>query len=332
MEYRRVGGTGLRTSPIALGTMNFGPVTPEAEAQRIMSAAAERGVNLFDTADVYGADANRTISDNSDRKGATEEIIGRWLAGSPARREQILLVTKAYGRMGEGPNDMHLSARHLRRACEASLRRLNTDVIDVFMLHHVDRDTSWDEIWEALDDLRRAGKIRYAGTSNFPGWKLVQGQEAARRRNLLGLVLEESIYNLMEHTIELELLPACREYGIGVLPYSPLNSGLLGGILSKGDGAARTASSRATGGLAARRPQLERFEKFCHEIGRAPAVLAQAWLLHRPGITASIVGARTMGHLEDGLEAATLALTGSELDELDRIFPGPGAAPEAYAW
>ncbi|OEV12889.1 oxidoreductase [Streptomyces nanshensis] len=312
--------------------MNFGPVTPEPDAHTVMSAALDAGVNLLDTADVYGADANRTVSDHSEAKGETERIIGRWLARDPGRRDRIVLVTKAYGRMGEGANDMYLSARHLRRACEASLQRLQTDVLDVFMLHHVDRATSWDEIWEVLDDLRREGKIRYAGTSNFAGWHLTRGQEAALRRNLLGIVVEESIYNLMERTVELEVLPACRAYGIGLMPYSPLNSGLLGGVLSKGETAARTASKRAADGLSHSRQQLERYEQFCRDLGRAPAVVAQSWLLHQPGVTAPVVGVRTMRHLQDGLQAAGLSLSESELAELDAIFPGPGAAPEAYAW
>jgi len=332
MRHRTLGRTGLRVSPLALGTMNFGPVTAAAEAHTIMSAALDAGINLFDTADVYGADANRTIGDDSAAKGATEKIIGEWFAGDPRRRDEVVLVTKAYGRMGGGANDMYLSARHLRRACEASLRRLRTETIDVFMLHHVDRATSWDEVWEVLDDLRRDGKIRYAGTSNFAGWQIVQGQEAARRRNLLGIVAEESIYNLMERTVELELLPACREYGIGVMPYSPLNSGLLGGVLAKTESAARTASSRASDGLARHRDRIGRYEQLCRELNQSPAAVAQAWLLHQPGVTAPIVGVRTVTHLDDALVAARIVFTDSELAELDDIFPGPGPAPEAYAW
>ncbi|WP_028922950.1 aldo/keto reductase [Pseudonocardia acaciae] len=332
MEYRTLGRTALRVSPIGLGTMNFGPVTPEDEARALLSAAHDAGVNLIDTADVYGADANRVVGDVSERKGLTERIIGGWLAEDPGRRDDVVLVTKAYGRTGPGPNDMYLSAKHLHSACEASLRRLRTDHIDVFMLHHVDRAAPWDEIWEVLDDLRRQGKIRYAATSNFAGWQLVQGQEAAIRRGLLGIVAEESIYNLMERTVELELLPACAAYGIGVLPYSPLNSGLLAGILAKAQSAQRSASARAVDGLARHRDGLGEYEKLCRELGADPAVVAQAWLLTRPSVTAPIVGARTMRHLTDGIAAAELALTAPELARLDEIFPGPGPAPEAYAW
>jgi aryl-alcohol dehydrogenase-like predicted oxidoreductase len=332
MEHRPLGRSGLRVSPVALGTMNFGPVTSEAEAGTLMDVALDHGINLFDTADVYGADANRTIADWSPRKGLTEEIIGRWLAAEPTRRERVVLISKAYGRMGEGPNDLYLSAVHLRRACEASLRRLQTDYLDIFMLHHVDRSTGWEEIWEVLADLRTAGKIRYAGTSNFAAWQIVAGQEAARARHLLGFVADQSIYNLMERTAELELLPACRSYGIGVMPYSPLNSGLLGGILTKGETAARSASSRATAQLESRHDQISAFEDFCKQLGSSPAVVAQAWLCHQPGVAAPIIGARTVEHVTDGVAAADLTLSPSELDALDAIFPPTGPAPEAYAW
>lgn len=327
-----LGRTGLRVSRIALGTMNFGPVTPEEEAHRILDAAVDRGVNLLDTADVYGADANRTVGDNADAKGRTEEIIGRWLGGRPGRRDQVVLISKAYGRMGPGPNDMYLSAAHLRRACERSLRRLGTEWLDVFLLHHVDRRTGWDELWEVLDDLRREGKIRYAGTSNFAGWQIAQGQEAARRRHLLGIAVEQSIYNLMERTVELEVLPACRAYDIGLMPYSPLNSGLLGGILAKAETADRSASGRAATGLEQARDQIAEYEKLCGDLGQSPAVVAQAWLCHQPGVTAPIVGARTMRHLEDGCAAAELTLSADDLATIEAIFPGPGPAPEAYAW
>ncbi|WP_433518189.1 aldo/keto reductase [Nonomuraea sp. CA-143628] len=332
MDHRPLGRSGLRVSPIALGTMNFGPETTEDDARVIMDAAVEAGVNLFDTADVYGADANRTIADHDPAKGLTEQIIGRWLADRPGRRDQIVLISKAYGRMGPGPNDMYLSARHIRQACEASLRRLNTDHLDVFLLHHVDRATGWPEIWEALTDLRQAGKIQYAGTSNFAAWQIVQGQEAAHARGLFGLVAEESIYNLMERTAELEVLPACRAYGIGVLPYSPLNSGLLGGILAKTRTAARSASSRATTQLDRQGDRIAAYEALCGELGHPPATVAQAWLCHQAGVTAPVVGARTLAHLRDGLAAAELALSPSELAALDAVFPGGGPAPEAYAW
>jgi NDP-hexose 2,3-enoyl reductase len=333
VEYVRLGRSGLRVSPLALGTMNFGPVTGEREAHAILDYALDRGINLIDTADVYGGDANRTIA-WSQGKGLTEEIIGRWLARDGTRRDRIVLATKAYGAMGEGPNDQGLSARHLRRACEASLRRLQTDHVDLFLLHHVDRSTRWEEIWEALGVLRQQGKVTYFGTSNHAAWQIVQGQEAARARGLFGFVAEQSLYNLMQRTVELEVLPACRAYGIGVLVYTPLNSGLLAGILRKGDAtAARSASSRAAAGLASDRARIERYEAFCAALGEHPASVAQAWLLHQPGVTAPIVGARTVEHVDAALRAVEISLGSSELARLDEIFPGPGGpAPEAYAW
>jgi len=333
MDYRTLGRSGLRVSPVALGTMNFGPDTSEEDSHAILDAAFERGVNLIDTADVYGADANRTIGDYSDDKGLTERIIGRWLSKEPGRRDRVVVATKVFGTMGTGPNDKYLSAGHLRRACDASLARLQTDYIDLYMLHHVDRTTPWEEIWEALSVLRQQGKVLYVGTSNHAAWQLVQGQHAAAARGMFGIVAEQSLYNLMQRSIELEVLPACRAYGIGVIVYSPLNSGLLAGILAKAEKGSRSASSRAEAGLGRYRERIARFESFCADLGEHPATVGQAWLLHQPGVTASVIGARTVDHLEAGLRAAELTLGEGELQELDDIFPGPGGpAPEAYAW
>lgn len=331
-DYVQLGRSGLRVSRLALGTMNFGPVTEERDAHAILDHALDRGINLVDTADVYGADANRTIAWSQD-KGRTEEIIGRWLAQGEGRRERAVLATKLYGDMGPGPNDRGLSAHHIRRACDASLARLQCDHIDVLMLHHVDRSTPWEEIWEALSLLREQGKVLYFGTSNHAAWQIVSGQEAARARGQFSFVVEQSIYSLMERTIELELLPACRAYGIGVVAYSPLNSGLLAGILRKTDAASRSSSGRAETGLAEQRERIARFEAFCDELGEHPASVAQAWLLHQPGVTAPIVGARTAEHLDAALRALEISLGTAELERLDDIFPGPGGpAPEAYAW
>jgi len=281
---------------------------------------------------VYGADPNRQVYGWQEGKGRSEEMIGRWLAAGASRRDQAVVATKVYGAMGEGPNDMYVSARNLRRACDASLRRLQTDYIDVYMLHHVDRSTPWDEIWEALALLHQQGKVLYFGTSNHAAWQIVQGQEAGRARGLSGFVVEQSIYSLMERTIELEVLPACRAYGIGVVAYSPLNAGLLSGILRDREAAARTVSGRAATGLARRREQIERFEAFCEALGEQPASVAHAWLLHQPGLTAPVVGVRTTAHLDAALRALEITLGEAELKALDDIFPGPGPAPEAYAW
>src|SRR5512147_1313699 len=199
MEYIHLGRTGLKVSRLCLGTMNFGPQTSEPDSFAIMDRALATGVNFFDTADVYGWKLG---------EGITEQIIGRWLAQGGGRRDQIVLATKAYNKMGEGPNERGLSAYHIRRACEESLRRLQTDHIDLYQMHHIERSTPWEEIWQAMEQLVREGKVIYIGSSNFAGWNLAQAQAEARARHFMGLVSEQSIYNLSNRTVELELIPA----------------------------------------------------------------------------------------------------------------------------
>ena len=323
MELTRLGRTGLKVSRICLGTMNFGPETEEPEAHRIMDRAVEAGINFFDTANVYGWGEN---------KGKTETIIGRWLAQGGGRRDRVVLATKVYAPMHETPNGGRLSAYHIRRACDDSLRRLQTDRIDLYQMHHVDRDTPWEEIWQAMELLVQQGKVLYVGSSNFAAWNIVQANEVAARRNLLGLVSEQSLYNLAARTVELEVLPACRAYGVGVIPWSPLAGGLLGGALAKAK-EGRRAGERIQRAIEKHRPALERYEKLCAEIGEKPANVGVAWLLRRPGVTAPIVGPRTMDQLEDALHAEGLKLTDDVAKKLDEIWPGPGGqAPEAYAW
>jgi aryl-alcohol dehydrogenase-like predicted oxidoreductase len=323
MKYRRLGRTALRVSELCLGTMNFGPLTTQDDSFVIMDRALEHGINFFDTANRYGGDKG---------PGATETIIGNWFAQAGGRRDKVVLATKVYGPMTEWPNDNGLSARNIRNACEASLRRLQTDHIDLYQMHHVDRAAPWDEIWQAMETLVEQGKIVYAGSSNFAGWHIARANEAAAHRHFLGLVSEQSLYNLMARTVELEVLPACRTYGVGVIPWSPLAGGLLGGM---GGGASDTARRKNIQPRYERaRPQLERWEAFCGELGEEPAAVALAWLLGQDGVTAPIVGPRTL----EQLEGASLRATEIELDEaalktLDDIFPGPGGtAPEAYAW
>jgi aryl-alcohol dehydrogenase-like predicted oxidoreductase len=322
MDITRLGRSGLRVSRICLGTMNFGPETDEADSHRIMDRALDAGINFFDTANVYGWGQN---------KGLTETIVGRWLAQGD-RRDRIVLATKVYGSMYEGPNGGRLSAYHIRRAVEDSLRRLKTDRIDLYQMHHVDRDTPWDEIWQAMDQLISQGKVIYVGSSNFAAWNIVQANETASRRSLLGLVSEQSLYHLAARSIELEVIPACRAYGVGIVPWSPLGGGLLGGALKKAT-AGRRASDRLQREVEKHRARLEAYERLCDEIGQKPANVAVAWLLQRPGITAPIVGPRTLDQLEDALRAETLKLSADVLSKLDAIWPGPGGqAPEAYAW
>jgi aryl-alcohol dehydrogenase-like predicted oxidoreductase len=322
MNYLRLGRTGLHVSPLCLGTMNFGPFTSESDSHAIMDKAVELGINFFDTANVYGWKTG---------EGVTEQIVGRWLAGG-GRRERIVLATKVFARMGNGPNDRGLSAYHIRRACEGSLRRLQTDHIDLYQMHHIDRDSPWEEVWQAMEQLVREGKILYVGSSNFAAWNIAQANCLAAQRDALGLVCEQSLYNLNARTIELEVIPACQAFGLGLIPWSPLGGGLLGGILRKiAEG--RRASERIQKAVEKDRPKLEAYEAFCRELGEQPADVAIAWLLHNPAVTSPIVGPRTMEQLTGSLRALEIKLTADALAKLDKIFPGPGGqAPEAYAW
>jgi aryl-alcohol dehydrogenase-like predicted oxidoreductase len=323
MEPTHLGRTGLLVSRLCLGTMNFGPETSKEDSHTIMDRALDEGVNFFDTANVYGWKKG---------EGVTENILGRWFAKGGDRRDKVVLATKVYGSMGDWLNESKLSALNIRRACEASLQRMQTDHIDLYQMHHVDRDTPWDEIWQAMDLLVQQGKVLYVGSSNFAGWHIAKANEAARRRNSLGLVSEQSLYNLSERSVELEVLPACRDYGLGVIPWSPLGGGLLGGILRKAR-EGRSASDQVRERLEAHRGQVEEYEAFCEELGERPSDVALAWLLHQPGVTAPITGPRTLEQLEQSLRALEVELDDKALDRLDQIWPGPGgSAPEAYAW
>ncbi|WP_166346500.1 aldo/keto reductase [Phytoactinopolyspora limicola] len=326
MEYTSLGRSAVRVSRLCLGTMNFGPVVSEKESYAILDQAVEAGVNFIDTADVYGS------GPFGDHYGQSEEILGRWLAArGPAHREQVVLATKVHGPMGTGPNDAGLSAVHIRHAIEGSLRRLNTDYIDLYQMHHIVRDAPVEEIYEAFGVLRQQGKIVYVGSSNFAGWHLAQDQELARTAGHVGLVSEQSLYNLAARTVELEVLPAAQHYGIGILPWSPLAGGLLGGILGKPD---RSRSARAAEAMTPdRRRQVERYEELAARLGVGAAELAVAWLLHQPAVTAPIIGPRTGEQLDGALRALDISLDAETLTELDEIWPGPGGeAPEAYAW
>src|SRR6058998_1523839 len=272
MQYVHLGRTGLRVSRLCLGTMNFGPLTTEGDSFALMDRAREAGINFFDTANVYGWRRG---------EGVTEQIIGRWLAQGGGRREAIVLATKVYAAMGEGPNDSRLSAYHIRRACDESLRRLQTDRIDLYQMHHVDRETPWDEIWQAMEQLVAAGKVVYVGSSNFAGWQIAQANARAAARHFLGLVSEQSLYNLSARTVELEVIPVCAAYGLGLIPWSPLGGGFLGGVIQK-----LFEGRRASEGMQKRveknRAQLEAYERLCKELGEAPADVALAWLLRNP--------------------------------------------------
>jgi len=323
MQFTHLGRTGLKVSRLCLGTMNFGPQTSEEDSHGLMDKALELGINFVDTADVYGWKKG---------EGWTEQIVGRWLAQGGGRREKIVLATKVYNAMGDGPNDRDLSAYHIRRGCEDSLRRLRTDHIDLYQMHHVDRRTPWEEIWQAMEQLVREGKILYVGSSNFAGWHIATANQQADKRNFMGLVSEQSKYSLAERTVELEVLPACREYGLGVIPWSPLASGALGGALRKFT-EGRRASEGVQKSINRLRPQLEQYEALCGELGEEPANVALAWLLANPAVTAPIIGPRTMEQLTGCLRSLEIRLDEATLSKLDEIWPGPGGpAPEAYAW
>ena len=323
MDYTHLGRTGLSVSRLCLGTMNFGPETDEGDAHAIMNIAHERGINFFDTANVYGWGENR---------GRTEEILGTWFAQGGGRRDRTVLATKLYGDMDDWPNSGRLSALNIRRACEASLRRMQTDHIDLYQMHHVDRDTPWDEIWQAMEVLVFQGKILYIGSSNFAGWHIAQAQAEADRRNFSGLVSEQSIYNLLKRDIEREVIPVVEQYGLGLIPWSPLHGGLLAGVLRKEREGHRRTSGRAADMLKTQQEQIGQYEDFCDELAREPAEVGLAWLLHQPAVTAPIVGPRTTDQLESALRALDLNLDTASLDRLDAIFPGYQTAPEDYAW
>ncbi len=328
MEYTHLGRTGLSVSRLCLGTMNFGPETTEPDSHAVMDRALDHGINFFDTANVYGRKPG---------EGVTEQIIGRWFAQGGGRRDKVVLATKVYGKMSDWPNGRGLSARHIVRACEGSLRRLQTDWIDLYQMHHVSRDTPWEEIWQAMELLVQQGKVLYVGSSNFAGWHLAAAQESAARRDFLGLVSEQCIYNLMTRYVELEVVPAAIEYGLGIIPWSPLHGGMLSGVLRKlreGSGA-RSTEGRSSNDLEAKRETIEAYEKLAAELGVDPAQLALAWLLSRPGVTAPIVGPRTLEQLDNSLRALDVKLDDRTLARLDELFPpvgdgGPG--PEAWAW
>jgi len=323
MQYTQLGRSGLKVSRLCLGTMNFGPQTIEEDSFKIMDHALEVGVNFWDTADVYGW---------KEGEGFTEQIMGRYFAQGGGRREKVVLATKVFGGMGKGdtkewPNTNRLSALHIRRACDDSLKRLQTDHLDLYQMHHVDRETPWEEIYQAFETLVQQGKVVYFGSSNFAGWHIAQASEAAKHRNFLGLISEQTHYNLNVRMPEMELIPACKHYGLGLIPWSPLAGGLLGGVLQK-----VSEGRRAGMDIEPHREKLEKWEGLCRELGEKPADVALAWLLNNPVVTAPIIGPRTMEQLDGSLRALEIKLSEETLKNLDEIFPGRKTAPEEYAW
>jgi aryl-alcohol dehydrogenase-like predicted oxidoreductase len=323
MQYVNLGRTALKVSRLCLGTVNFGPHTTEADSFAIMDRALELGINFWDTANVYGGKKG---------EGVTEAILGRFFAQGGGRREKVVLATKVYGDMGDWPNTARLSALHIRHACDASLKRLQTDYIDLYQMHHVWRDAPWDEIWQAMELLIQQGKVLYIGSSNFAGWHIVKANEAAKRRNFLGLVSEQSLYNLNARVVERDLIPACEDYGVAVLPWSPLGGGLLAGVLSGADEGSRRAAEGIQKALENNREKIERWEGLCKDLGEHPADVALAWVLHQKAVTAPVIGPRTIAQLEGALHAMEIQLSEEILKSLDDIFPGYRPSPEGYAW
>lgn len=323
MQMKRLGRSGLQVSRFCLGTMNFGWDANESASFAVMDRALELGINFFDTANVYGWKMG---------EGLTEQILGRWFKLGGGRREKVVLATKVFNPMGEWPNQKGLSALHIRQACEESLKRLRTDHIDLYQFHHIDRSTPWEEIWQACEVLVQQGKVTYFGSSNFAGWHLAQAQEAARSRRFMGLICEQTKYNLACRTPELEVLPACEGYGLGLIPWSPLAGGALAGGANKGQGKRR--QHEWTKGFAKDHAKtLDAYEKLCKKWGHSPTAVALAWLLRNPVVTAPIIGPRTLEQLDGSLAALKVELDTKRLAELDKLFPGPGGtAPEAYAW
>lgn len=322
MKYEKLGRSGLMVSRLCLGTMNFGAITPEKESFKIMDRALELDINFFDTANVYGGKKG---------EGITEKIIGKWLEENKERRDKIVLATKVYGEMGERVNEKYLSAYHIKKACEDSLKRLKTDHVDLYQMHHVHRDTPWDEIWQAMEQLIREGKILYVGSSNFAGWDIATASEEARRRKLLGLISEQSKYNLFNRNIEREMIPACNYYGVAIIPWSPLEGGLLGGVLKKvSDG--RRGKVEIINKLKNNLEKIRKWEKFCDKFGEEPANTAIAWLLNQPGITSPIIGPRSLKQLETSIKSLDINFDTESLLKLDEIFPPAGKSPQYYAW
>jgi aryl-alcohol dehydrogenase-like predicted oxidoreductase len=326
MQYTNLGRTGLTVSRLCLGTMNFGPETSESDAFHIMDHALELGINFFDTANVYG----RKLGE-----GVTEQILGKWFAHGGGRRDKVVLATKVYGEMGKWPNQGRLSALHIRRACEDSLRRMRVDHIELYQMHHVDRATPWDEIWQAMELLVQHGKVLYVGSSNFAGWHIARANELAKQRHFLGLVSEQSKYSLLERTIELEVIPACEAYGLGLIPWSPLGSGALAGKERTSGESGSGRRQQGTGRDLAEKHagKIQAFVDLCRGLGEEPANVALAWLLHNKAVTAPIIGPRTLDQLDGSLRALEIKIDAAALAKLDEMFPGPGKpAPEAYAW
>lgn len=321
MEYGKLGRTGLLVSRLCLGTMNFGCSTDKTEAFRMMDAALEAGIQFFDTANNYGF-----LTEN---EGITEQIIGEWFAQGGGRRESVILATKVHEAMRnplDGPNGgKGLSIYKVRRHFEESLKRLRTDHVEIYYMHHIDKTVTWDETWDVFQNLFDQGKIDYIGASNFPAYELALAQSEAKARHFMGISVEQDCYNLTGRLPELEVLPACRKLGMGFVAWGPLAGGMLAGSSEEGVRRKQTDERKRT--------KAEAYSALCREAGMQEADVALAWLLANPVVTAPIIGARTLPQLEKNIRAVEVKLPKDFMAKLDELFPGPGGeAPEAYAW
>ena len=322
MKYSSLGRTGMKVSKLCLGTMSFGDQTNEKEAFEIMDCAIANGINFFDTANEYGPrDPNNCFVRL--KKGVSEEIIGDWFAQGGNRREKTILATKVYYPMDnpdDGPNDADgLSAYKIRRSLEASLNRLKTDHLELYIMHHVDRKVTWEELWGTMESLTNEGKIYYVGSSNFAAHDLVKAQWFADKRNFLGLASEQHRYAPLYRHAELEVLPTVKELGLGLMIWGPLCRGKLAGFIPDNIDPYR-------------RKQLEDYYSLARDIGTDPATMTLAWLLQNPIVTTVITGAAEVKHLEYSLKALDLELSDDVLNRIDEIFPPFGEAPESYIW
>jgi aryl-alcohol dehydrogenase-like predicted oxidoreductase len=317
MQYINLGKTGLKVSRICLGTMTYGSpqwrdwVLPEAESRPFIQRALEAGINFFDTADMYS-------------KGASEEVLGRALKDF-TRRDQVVIATKVYNPMGDGPNDRGLSRKHIFDSIDASLQRLQTDYVDLYQIHRWDEETPIEETLEALHDVVKSGKVRYIGASSMYAWQFAKALYTADLHGWTRFVSMQNHYNLVYREEEREMLPLCRDQGIGVIPWSPLARGFLAGNRQqRGEG----ATARAKSDDFAHRLYYEegdfqvvdRVVELAKNRGVAPAQIALAWLLHQPGVTAPIIGASKLHHLEDAIAAIDLTLEATELAALEQPY------------
>jgi len=334
MEYTKLARAGVNVSRICLGTMFFGTRCDKEESFAIMDKALEMGINFFDTANVYG---------RAEHCGFTEEIIGKWFAQGNTRRDQVVLATKVYGPMMPDPSpneERGISAYKVRKHVADSLRRLQTDHIDLYQIHHIDRHISLEEFWTTFDRLINKGDVLYMGTSNFPGWGIAKYQMYAQQQGMMGFVTEQCQYNLLSRYPELEVIPAAQDFGIGLIPYMPLGGGLLTGKQKAQQGTRTENVSREYGiDLGEEQDQFAAFSALCKEIGEPEFIVAIAWVLSNPAVTSAIVGIRTVEHLEGLDRAASLQLAPEHLDRLNEIFNyrsgrplKDGPAPEAFAW